>query len=217
MISRSTKAWEIIRNAIVSGRLQPGAALKTTELQELCGMSVSPVREALARLVATGLVTAEHNLGYRVAPLSADDLKDLVDTRVREEAWALRQSIGNGDEMWEGRVLASLHVLERLPRENPDDQTLYNEAWEKRHSDFHHALISECGSKLTLAFCENLRDLNDRYRRLSLVLEGGARNAATEHRAIAVAAIERDAPRAIEALSSHYLATAQYLLETYAE
>lgn len=179
-------------------------------------MSVSPVREALARLVATGLATAEHNHGYRVAPLSAADLQDLVDTRIREESWALRRSIENGDEVWEGRILSSLHVLERLPRENPEDQTLYNEQWEIRHSDFHNTLISECGSKITLSFCETLRDQSDRYRRLSLALEGGGRNAMNEHRAIAEASIKRDAPQAIEALSSHYSMTARYLLETYA-
>lgn len=180
-------------------------------------MSVSPVREALARLVATGLATAEHNLGYRVAPLSAPELEDLVDTRIREESWALKRSIENGDEIWEGRILASLHVLERLPRENPEDQTLYNEQWETRHSDFHNALISECRSKLTLGFCETLRDQNDRYRRLSLILEGGGRNAKNEHREIAEATIQRDASRAIEALSLHYSMTAKYLLESYAE
>ncbi len=216
MTSRSTKAWEILRNAIVSGRLKPGTALKTSELQDLCGMSVSPVREALARLVATGLATAEHNHGYRVAPLSAADLQDLVDTRIREESWALTRSIENGDEMWEGRILSSLHVLERLPRENPEDRTLYNEQWEIRHSDFHNALISECGSKITLGFCETLRDQSDRYRRLSLSLEGN-RNAMSEHRTIAEAAIERDAARAVEALASHYATTAKYVLETHTE
>lgn len=180
-------------------------------------MSVSPVREALARLVATGLATAEHNLGYRVAPLSGPDLQDLVDTRIREESWALMRSIENGDEVWEGRILASLHILERLPRENPEDQSLYNEQWESRHSDFHDALISECGSKLTLGFCTTLRDQNDRYRRLSLVLEGGGRNAMNEHREIAEASIQRDQARAIEALASHYSTTAKYLLETYVE
>ena len=180
-------------------------------------MSVSPVREALARLVATGLATAEHNLGYRVAPLSAPDLEDLVDTRIREESWALQKSIENGDEIWEGRILSSLHVLERLPRENPQDPTLYNEQWESRHCDFHNALICECGSKLTLGYCETLRDQNDRYRRLALVLEIGKRNAANEHRDIAEAAIQRDAPRAIEALASHYAMTAQFLLENYTD
>ena len=167
--------------------------------------------------VATGLATAEHNLGYRVAPLSGPELQDLVNTRIREESWALRRSIETGDAVWEGRILASLHVLERVPRENPEDQTLYNEQWETRHSDFHDALISECGSKLTLGFCATLRDQNDRYRRLSLVLEGGGRNAMSEHREIAQAAIQRDQARAIEALSSHYSMTAQYLLETYVE
>lgn len=215
IMSRSIKAWEILRNAIVSGKLKPGAPLKTSELQDLCCMSISPVREALARLVATGLVTAEHNHGYRVAPLSASDLQDLVDTRIREESWALERSIENGDEIWEGRILSSLHILERLPRENPEDSSLYNEQWEARHAEFHNTLISECGSKLTLRFCDTLRDQNDRYRRLALSLEEGNRNAANEHREIAEAAMHRDARRATEALAYHYATTAKFVLENY--
>lgn len=213
-MSRSEQAWQIMRDAILSGRLGPGTALKTSDLQELCGMSVSPVREALARLVATGLVTAEHNRGYQVASLSADDLNDLVATRIREESWALQRSIELGDEMWEARIISSLHIIQRLPREKPTDPILYDRQWELRHADFHQALISECGSKVTLAFCDTLRDQNDHYRRLSLTVENGRRNAGEEHNDIAQAAISRDAKKAVDALAQHYNETARYLLET---
>ena len=210
-MSRSEQAWDIVRDAILSGKLAPGTALKTTDLQELCGMSVSPVREALSRLVATGLVTAEHNRGYRVSRVSRDDLDDLVATRIRLESWALEQSIRHGDEMWEARILSTMHVLDRLPRRQPEDQTLYDKQWETRHIDYHQALICACGSPITLTFCDTLRDQNDRYRRLSLAVEGEGRNAEEEHRVIAQAAISRDAPRAIAALTSHYSLTAQFL------
>jgi GntR family transcriptional regulator, carbon starvation induced regulator len=63
-------------------------------------MRVSPVCEALARLVATGLVEGEHNRGYRVTTLSLADLDDLVLTRILIEGWALEESIRVGDEHW---------------------------------------------------------------------------------------------------------------------
>ena len=77
-LSRSEAASRAVREAIFTGRFPPGAPLRFQELQGLCGMSVSPVREALTRLVGEGLVEAEHNRGYRVATLSRHDLDDLV-------------------------------------------------------------------------------------------------------------------------------------------
>ena len=80
--SRGVEAFrQILREAIFTGRFQPGAPLRFHEMQALCGMSVSPVREALTRLVTEGLVETEHNRGYRVALLSRRDLDDLVRTR----------------------------------------------------------------------------------------------------------------------------------------
>ena len=54
--SRSEEALRILRDAIFTGRFAPGAPLRFHEMQALCGMSVSPVREALTRLVSEGLV-----------------------------------------------------------------------------------------------------------------------------------------------------------------
>lgn len=210
-MNRTEQAWEMVRTAIISGELAPGTALKTTDLQAICGMSLSPVREALSRLVATGLVVAEHNRGYRVSHISRADLDDLVAVRIRLESWALEQSIRQGDEVWEANILSSFHLLDRLPRRQSEDDMLYDKQWEERHVDFHQALISACGSPITLSFCDTLRVRNDRYRRLSLSVEGKKRNAESEHQDIKDAAIGRDIPKALNALSKHYATTAQIL------
>jgi GntR family carbon starvation induced transcriptional regulator len=209
--SRAEQAWESLRNAILEGRFQPGSPLRFQELQEFCGMSVSPVREALARLVAAGLVEGEHNRGYRVTTLSLADLDDLVRTRILIEGWALEESIRVGDEHWEARLISSLHLLERLPRLQSDDAKLHDERWESRHAEFHSALLSACGSHILLDFCRALYDRADRYRRFSLSVETRPRDVGGEHRSILDAALARDADRARKLLAAHYENTATFV------
>jgi GntR family carbon starvation induced transcriptional regulator len=209
--SRGAEAWQILREAIFTGRFRPGAPLRFHEMQALCAMSVSPVREALARLVTEGLVETEHNRGYRVAPLTRRDLEDLVRTRAKVEGWAIERAIALGDELWEARIMSSLHVLTRLPRRRAGEPRLMDEEWERRHKDFHEALIAACDSVTLLQICRALNDRADRYRHISLAIETGPRDVDAEHEAIAKAALARDATAAQRALATHFEKTAQYI------
>lgn len=210
MGSRSEQAWQTLRTAILTGVLPPGEPLRFEQLQQMCGMSVSPVREALARLVAAGLVEGEHNRGYRVTSVTLAELEDLVRMRIQLEGWALERSIEHGDEDWEAEAIASLHRLDHLPRKQ-GEELLHNEEWAARHALFHAALISACASPVLLQFCDQLYDRSDRYRRLSLSVETGPRDVTAEHRAILDAALARDAARAKSLLADHYEATATFL------
>lgn len=209
--SRGAEAWRILREAIFTGRFAPGAPLRFHEMQALCAMSVSPVREALARLVTEGLVETEHNRGYRVAPLSRHDLEDLVRTRIKIEGWAIERAIALGDELWEARIMSSLHVLTRLPRRRAGEPRLMNEEWERRHRDFHEALISACDSASLLQICRALSARADRYRHISLAIETGPRDIDAEHEAIAKAALAHDVPAAQRALAAHYEKLVHYI------
>jgi DNA-binding GntR family transcriptional regulator len=210
MSSRSEQAWQTLRAAILTGVLQPGEQLRFEQLQQMCGMSVSPVREALARLVAAGLVEGEHNRGYRVTLMTLAELDDLVQMRIQLEGWALERSIEKGDESWEADAIACLHRLDRLPRKQ-GDEAIHNEEWAARHARFHESLIAAADSPVLTNFCIQLYDRSDRYRRLSLTVETGRRDVAAEHRAILDAALARNAPLAKSLLADHYEATAAFL------
>lgn len=67
-----------LRDAIVRGQLAPGERLTEDELAAWLGISRTPVREALGRLVATGLVELDANRGVRVVPLEPARMLDLV-------------------------------------------------------------------------------------------------------------------------------------------
>jgi DNA-binding GntR family transcriptional regulator len=85
----STKADDIavlIEEAIVSGELAPGSVLRQEELSERFGVSRTPVREALRRLSALGLVSFIPNRGVRVRTMSREDLREAFLVRAELEA-----------------------------------------------------------------------------------------------------------------------------------
>lgn len=206
---------ERLREAIVSGQLEAGAKINLYRAREIFSVSLSPLREALARLIPDGLVIFEDNRGYRVAPVSLADLREITRLRAEFEALALRQAIANAPAEWEGEVMRTLHRLNRAERNPADSATL--ERWEALHREFHLSLLAGCGMPLLLGFCRTLLNLNDRYRRSFLVRTSGDRNVSMEHSEIAQGAVARDADFACERLREHIHRTGSNLADHLAD
>ena len=204
-------AYEAIRQAIRTGSVKPGDRLRFADLQALCGMSVTPVREALARLTAEGFTVLDDHRGYSVASLSLEELRDITAARQLCEGEALRLSVLKGDADWEARVVAAHHLMARIPQARDDIPSAMREDWEARHAAFHAALISACGSPILLEICGKLFSRADRYRRMSISLDGDVRDVPGEHRRLLEASLARDAEGAAEALREHYGRTAAAL------
>jgi len=204
-------AYEAIRQAIRSGSVKPGERLRFADLQALCGMSVTPVREALARLTAEGFTVLDDHRGYSVASLSLAELRDLTAARQLCEGEALRLSVEKGDADWEARVIAAHHLMTRIPQVREDIPSAMREDWEERHAAFHAALVSACGSPILLEICEKLFSRADRYRRMSTSLSAGMRDVDGEHRRLMELALARDGEGAATALREHYGRTAAAL------
>lgn len=185
----------------MSGQLEAGAKINLERARESFSVSLSPLREALARLISDGLVAFEDNRGYRVAPISLSNLEEITRLREEFETLALRQAMAVGDVDWEGDVMRSLHRLNRAVRDPANPETL--ERWEAYHRDFHLTLISGCRMPLLLSFCRVLLNLNDRYRRTFLRATSGDRNVSAEHSEIAQGAVARDVEFACERLREH--------------
>ena len=81
-------AYDLIRTAIVEQRYAPGQRLVEQRIAEEFGLSRTPVREALRRLEAEGLVVAERNRGATVRPMSPTEVVDLYGLRIRLESYA---------------------------------------------------------------------------------------------------------------------------------
>ena len=106
----ASSVYDRLRGDILSGSLPPGEKLRTEALRARYEVGNSPIREALNRLSADGLVTREDQKGFRVAAASRADLEELVKTRCWLEQIALRESIANGDDVL-GRRDSSCHSI----------------------------------------------------------------------------------------------------------
>lgn len=216
--TEATLAAERLRGDIVAGRLRPGSRLKLAPLARELGVSRAPLREAANRLAIEGLLTQSDQRGFRVAAISRADLADVTQTRQRIEALALRDSIAAGGLDWEGEVMAALHRLDRLSLTGdgaPGAPTSAEQQARFRveHGRFHAALVSACPSVHLLDFRERLYALTERYRNLALVGPPTGRDVRAEHRALAEAAVARDAERAVALLCHHLAATAAALAD----
>lgn len=211
----STTLVEALRGSILGGTLLPGSKLRLDELREQYDVSLSPLREALTRLVSDGLIVTNDKKGYRVAPVSADDFREVTALRMNLEVMALGESIRRGDEHWEDALVAAYHRLSRLEAADRSGDKL--PAWEKAHRTFHITLFSACGMPLLLRFCNTLHDLSDRYRRLFLASNSPDRNVPAEHEAIYQAALGRNAELACDILRQHLSRTGTNLLSVLPE
>jgi DNA-binding GntR family transcriptional regulator len=82
-----------VREAILSGVLEPGARLRQEELADVFQTSRIPVREALRALEYEGLVRSEPHRGFTVTALDADDVEEVYDLRILLESHAVRLAI----------------------------------------------------------------------------------------------------------------------------
>ena len=202
-----------IRGDILGARLVPGARLKFPELCDNYGVSVGAAREALTRLAGEGLVTTQAHHGYMVSPLSHSDLADLTHARVEIESLVLRLSVEEGDVLWESRVVAAHHVLERAPFVDPEDPDHPTDQWAAAHAEFHGALLAGCTNRRLLDTAQALREEAELYRQWSVSFgQEPDRDIAGEHRALLEAAIGRRAEEAASLLREHIAHTAKLLI-----
>ena len=196
-------AYDRIRADVIFGLLEPGRKLRIDDLRGRYGLGATPLREALARLSATGLVEATSQRGFRVSRISVRDLEDVTESRVRLESELLRQSIENGDDAWEARVAGAFHTLSKMESQGlPLDAETFS-VWERRNRAFHEALIESATSPWTQRFRSMIYDHHERYRRIAHLVANRAFDVRQEHAAICEAALARDATTAVAVAAQH--------------
>jgi DNA-binding GntR family transcriptional regulator len=208
----SEAALRLLRRDIVSGALEPDTKLKLRVLKERYGIGGSPMREALAQLVAQGLVQQLSQKGFRVPPVSAAHLLGITHSRQLVEVEAVKLAIAHGGPDWEDEIVTSYHLLERLYHrlrgtERPDVND-----FEARHQRFHRALIAACPLAPVKEFCDQLYVQATRYRLLLRRFSFTRDVVIAEHGILMNAVLSRNKLKAAKALHAHIGITADVLL-----
>lgn len=210
--SRTAQSYDELRDAIVEAHHAPGEKLRIDHLSRELRVSSGAIREALSRLTAEGLVLAEPQKGFVVAPISRRDLVELTDVRIDVEGKCLTESIRTGDLDWEGRVLSAHHKLSSLGDAYKRIGTADARRWHKLHEDFHDQLASACDNQWWLRLRRQLYIQSERYRRLSGPADENDRDIVAEHAQIASTALARDVNQALQHMKDHLRKTTQILL-----
>jgi GntR family carbon starvation induced transcriptional regulator len=211
------QVFDRLQNDILSGRFAPGTKLLQKDLGDAYGTSGSAVREALTQLASVGLVAAEPQRGFRVAQASIADLVDLTKSRCWVEAIALRSAMAKGGRDWEAAIIAAAHMLgdeqpRRKVKTSPSDAFANVDGrWRIDHQDYHDALIAACDLPSLLSYRRNLIQLNERYRRLSSLVQTD-RDVANEHDRLTRAVLDRNADLAVDVIETHFLETTARVL-----
>lgn len=195
-------AYRALRTAILRGGLRPGEKLSPSALGKELGVSGGVVREALTRLAAERLVSAERNKGFRVYEISVDGLKHLAELRQLVETAALEQAIAVGDVEWESEIIAAGHLLRRSPGQGTEVDEHGADVHMIAHRRFHMALLGACPNPILLDTCRSLWDAGELYRRWG----AGRRDSDVwmkEHDDLVTLCLDRDADAATALLRRH--------------
>ena len=196
-----------LRGRIVSGELQPGSAMRQERLASELGVSRLPVRDALMKLEAEGLVEVRRDRGTYVAPLSAADCVEVFDLRILLESDALSHAIPNHTQRSIRKVHAAQAELEA------EDETV---RWVEGDRRFHELLYEPSGRPRTLRFVSSLRDAVDRFYLARLKHDVRREAWKAEHRRLIQAVKAGDVECARACLVAHLRATLKVSLAALA-
>jgi GntR family carbon starvation induced transcriptional regulator len=203
--------FEALKADVLIGRVAPNERLQVDALREKYDVSLSPIREALQRLVATGLVVSSERRGFRVAGLTRADLADLGRARRHIERTAVAEAMRLGDDDWEADVARAIHALSRSTRV-AEGRLIYGPEWERRHRDFHLAMVKGCGSPRLIQIWSGLFDQGIRYRRIAQMLDLYHGDTPSEHAELFELVVARD-QRALDRIDTHVGVCARLIAE----
>lgn len=138
------QAYAILRAQILDGHLAPGTSLNLRDLAEQLSVSVTPVRDAVLRLIAEGLIEDHGNHVFRVTQLSEEEVAQTLDLRILLEVYALEQGAPKLTEADFERLAELLAIAEEL-LEKPDEET--GRRYMELGREFHSILVEAADNR----------------------------------------------------------------------
>jgi DNA-binding GntR family transcriptional regulator len=194
-----------LRDAIVSGRLQPKERLVEADLTEALGVGRSAVRTALARLEQEGLVEHERNRGAWVRLVDEREAVEILEARAVLEGLAARHAAGKAS----ARDIAALRRILGRMRRLLDTGDLLGASDE--NAALHRRLLEIAGHDTATRLISTLKSQLVRFQYRTILLPGRSERSLGEHAAIVEAVAARDPDAAEAAMRTHLSHVAEAL------
>jgi len=196
-VRASERAYKALRDDILDWRLEPGTVLAEVELSARLGVSRTPVREALSRLLADGLVAAQGGRGLVVTSVSTGDITQLFELRQALEQQLARRAAAGRDPHVFRALAAEFRSADELLAEH--DRTAYYALVAR----FDVAMDAAADNSYLVAALRTVRPHLARVRRISQDNAERLRAAAREHLLIVEAVAAGDGELAASATHVH--------------
>ncbi|SFA41697.1 DNA-binding transcriptional regulator, GntR family [Rhodococcoides kroppenstedtii] len=198
--TKNDYVYEQLRTRILTGELAAGSVIGQARLATELGVSTTPLREAVRRLAAEGMIELEPHRDARVTPVSADEARHLYQVRESLDPLATALAAQHRTTADVAAIEFALSRLEPITDAGDLDALL-------RHREFHRAVYRASGNPVLIDILERLWDKADRYRLIGLRHSGDSTRdharVATEHQAISDAVAAGDAAAAQQAMTDH--------------
>jgi len=197
-VTKSDYAYARLRERILGGEFEPGTVLHQPTLAKAIGISTTPLREAMRRLMSEGLVELDAHRNARVSSLTLEEARDLLEVRRSLDPLAagLAAERRNKDDI--RRIREAVASIKPLRADATSHQL-------GAHRRFHAAIYSASHNELLISTLDGLWDKADRYRRLGLESSHNEDRdqKAHEHLALVDAVVRGDAAAAAELMHAH--------------
>jgi len=202
------RAYDTIKQMIQDGVLRPGAKINKRQLENLLGVSQTPINDALNRLTGRRFIEQRQRRGYYVRRYSCKEIIDLFAARGAVEGMATRLAVDNASEADIAQLVRSFDGFKF-----PLTETEYAK-YEKADREFHSSLIR-------LSENDMIREMNEEFGYIVKAATKGLirppEETITEHQAIIGAIQTRSAKLAEDLMVEHHMRTRRYLIETCAD
>lgn len=192
-----------LREAIMSGKVKEGLPIRQDEIAGLFNVSKIPVREALKRLEAEGLVIFQRNRGAVVTEMSQFEIVQIFEVRALLESNAIKLSVPH----MTAQTLASAQAYcDQFGAETDVAK------WADLNWRFHSCLYEDANRPFMVGLIRSVNDRIERFLRIQLSLSSGQNVADREHREILTACRAGDADKASRLVNAHIMDACNSLL-----
>lgn len=196
-------AYDALRDKAINFEFKPGERLNESALTRELGLSRTPLREALNRLVAEGFLTLSPGQGFHCRSLNPITISQLYQVRCGLETEALRHAIAHAEDVSLQELKAHLDNTENRYFSCDDAAELA-----RMDEDFHIELANKSGNKELVDLLTNVNERirfvrNVNLRQIRLKGETREHEGLSAHRFITNAVLERDTETAVRSLRQH--------------
>ena len=199
--SLTDQAYDILKGKIINRELPPGTRLVDSQLAEECGISRTPLRDAIRKLVEEGLVTACSKRGYCVFKPTKKDIEEIFEIRQMLDEMAARKLVREilPEDPEAYRKCENLCAELRAHAEAGEEK----EKFIKSDEDFHDQMIMMIDNARLHAIYSDIRNQTQTFRRVTSGDKSRIAKANNQHEKICKGLLNLDLEETLAAITEH--------------